>query len=45
MEEKKQMEVVVEDEDVSEASLLQFIEDSNQVEYYSEYNQFYLVNY
>ena len=46
MEEKKQMEVVVEDEEVvSDEALLQFIEDDNQLEYYNEYNQFYLSNY
>ena len=46
MEEKKQMEVVVEDEEVvSDEALLQFIEDDNQLSYYNEYNQFYLSNY
>lgn len=46
MEEKKQMEVVVENEEVvSDEALLQFIEDSNQVEYYNEYNQLYFSCY
>lgn len=46
MEEKKQMEVVVEDEEVvSDEVLLQFIEDDNQLSYYNEYNQFYLSKY
>lgn len=44
--EKKQKEVVVENEEViSDEDLQQFIFDDNQLGYYSEYNQIYLSNY
>lgn len=45
MEKEEQMEVVVEEETVSDEALQQFIFDDNQLSYYSEYNQLYLSNY
>ena len=43
---EKQTEVTAENEEVvSDEALLQFIEDSNEVNYFSEYSQLYLSNY